>query len=129
MSTDFIYNRVLSIYRVPRASTTSPAAFGAQGYQEPQTVKNASVWASVPVASGVRCSIQEYRSGQRPADDLPGSTMVTPTVKIFVPASAMFKGGVLVRDFLMDELGARYHVINPYWNSLGYRLYCVFLET
>jgi hypothetical protein len=124
----FVYPRTISVYRLPRLPT-SPAGFGAQGYQEPQTAASASVWATRPILSGIRCSIQEYRSGQRPADDLPGSTLVTPTNKIFIPVLTLPKGAIKVRDYLLDDIGVRYHVINPYWNSLGYRLYCVFLET
>ena len=123
----FIYPRLLSIYRLP-ALPNSPAGFGAQPYQEPQTAVVASVWASTPIYSGIGCSIQEYRSGQRPSDDLPGSTLVTPTNKIYIPVRTLPLGAIKVRDYLMDDLGIRYHVINPYWNSMGYRLYCVFLE-
>lgn len=124
----FIYARSISVYRLP-LSGASTTGFGAQEYTEPQTAGNVSVWASRPILRGIPCSIQEYRSGQRPVDDLPGSTMVTPTTKIYIPRTAVQKGGINVRDYILDELGAKYHVINPYWNSLGYRLYCVFLET
>lgn len=124
----FIYPRFLSVYR-KTGFPAGVAGFGSQSYQEPQTVKNASVWASAPIFSGVPCSIQEYRSGQRPVEDLPGSTLVTPTNKIFVPLRALAKGSIKVRDYLLDDIGTKYEVINPYWNSLGYRLYSVFLET
>ena len=127
--TGFLYPRSISFYRLPIASGSSVAGFGAQPYQEPQTVANASLWASRPMLQNIPASIQEYRSGQRPSDDLPGSTTVTPTTKIFVPARALLRGAVKVRDYVLDDLGIKYHVINPYWNSLGYRLYCVFLET
>lgn len=127
--TGFLYPRAISIFRLPIASGSAVAGFGAQPYAEPQTVANASLWASRPMLQAVPCSIQEYRSGQRPTDDLPGSTMVTPTTKIFIPARALQRGAVKVRDYVIDDLGIKYHVINPYWNSLGFRLYCVFLET
>ena len=123
----FVYPRLLSIYRLP-GLPNAPAGFGAQPYQEPQTAFAASVWASAPIYSSIPCSIQEYRSGQRPVDDLPGSTLVTPTNKIYIPVRTLPLGAIKVRDYLMDDLGIRYHVINPYWNSMGYRLYCVFLE-
>ena len=123
----FIYPRSLSIFRLPGLPNTQ-AGFGAQTYQEPQTAAAASVWASAPIFSGIPCSIQEYRSGQRPVDDLPGSTLVTPTNKVYVPRWILPLGAVKVRDYVLDDIGIRYHVINPYWNSMGYRLYCVFLE-
>ena len=124
----FIYPRLLSIYRLP-GFPAGVAGYGAQPYQEPQTARNASVWASLPIFSGIPCSIQEYRSGQRPVEDLPGSTLVTPTNKIYIPLHGLAKGAVKVRDYVLDDLGVKYEVINPYWNSLGYRLYSVFLET
>lgn len=124
----FVYPRTISLYRLPALPYT-PAGYGAQDYQEPQTVAASSVWASQPVFAGIRCSIQEYRSGQRPADDLPGSTLVTPTNKIYIPKRRLSLGDVKTRDYILDDLGTRYHVINPYWNSMGYRLYCVFLES
>ena len=123
----FIYPRTINIYRqtgFPRGT----AGLGAQPYQEPQTVNAASVWSTRPVASNITCSIQEYRSGQRPVENLPGSTLVTPTSKIFVPLRSLARGAVSVRDYIMDDLGLKYEVINPYWNSLGYRIYCVYLE-
>src|SRR5208282_6774746 len=117
----FIYPRLLSVYRLP-GFPAGVAGFGAQPYQEPQTARSGSVWATSPTLSGIPCSIQEYRSGQRPVEDLPGSTLVTPTHKIYIPLLVLPKGSIKVRDYLQDELGVKYEVINPYWNSLGYRL-------
>jgi len=124
----FIYPRTISVFRNPQFAAGT-ANLGLQVYQEPQTVNGASVWKSTPMFTGVACSIQEYRSGQRPVENLPGSALVTPTWKIFIPFNALAKGSMLVRDFILDDLGIKYQVIDPYWNSLGYRAYCVFLET
>lgn len=124
----FIYPRTITVYR-QTGSPAGVAGLGAQPYQEPQTVGSGSVWATTPIAKGVVCSIQEYRSGERPVENLPGSTLVTPTNKIFVPLRGLARGVMKVRDYILDDLGVKYEVINPYWNSLGYRLYCVFLET
>ena len=124
----FVYPRTVSVYRLPPMPSGS-AGYGNQGYQEPQTASGASVWSSTPVFTGLKCSIQEYRSGQRPVENLPGSTLVTPTNKIFFPFSALARGAIKVRDYILDDLGIKYECINPYWNSLGYRIYCVFLET
>ena len=125
---NFVYPRSLSVYRLASFPTGS-AGYGAQNYQEPQTSGSSYIWASKPLFTGVMCSIQEYRSGQRPVENLPGSTFVTPTNKIYIPLRVLPKGALRARDYLLDDLGVRYEVINPYWNSLGYRAYCVFLET
>ncbi|HYA07491.1 MAG TPA: hypothetical protein VEF90_16520 [Xanthobacteraceae bacterium] len=125
---NFVYPRRVSVYRLPGFESGN-AGYGAQDYQEAQTASAGSIWSSTPVYTGLQCSIQEYRSGQRPIDDLPGSTTVTPTVKLYIPRMVLAKGSLMFRDYLLDDLGVKYHVINPYWNSLGYRAYCVFLET
>lgn len=122
-----MYPRTISIYRLPLAPAGS-AGFGAQPYQEPQTASGASVWASAPIFSGIQCSIQEYRSGQHGPEPLPGDTPVIPTTKIFVPAKFLALGTVQYRDYILDDIGLKYAVINPYWNSLGYRLYSFYLE-
>ena len=122
----FVYPRQLSIFRW--ATDLTPSSPGIQPYQEPQTVDAAAIWQTTPVFTGIKCSIQEYRSGTRPVDNLPGSSLVTPTVKIFIPRQQLSLGQVVVRDFLVDDLGIQYQVIDNYWNSLGYRLYTVYLQ-
>jgi len=124
----FVYPRTISIFRLPGFASGS-AGYGAQPYQEPQTAAGVPIWQSTPVLTGIQCSIQEYRSGQRPVENLPGSTLVTPTNKIYIPLRQAAKGSIKVRDYVLDDLGIKYEVINPYWNSLGFRLYAVFLET
>ena len=124
-----IYPRTISLYRWTQNITTGSGGFGSQPYQEPQTTSgNVAVWQTAPIFSGVKCSIQEYRSGTRPVDNLPGSSLVTPTTKIFIPKSQLQLGQVKIRDYLMDDLGIQYTVIDNYWNILGYRLYCFYLQ-
>lgn len=122
-----VYLRTISIYR-QAANAPSLGAAGPLGYQEAQTVSGSAIWATTPVFTCIGCSIQERERGQRPDTALPGSTVSVPTTRIFIPSAKMAKGGVLVRDFVLDDLGVKYHVINPYWNGLGYRLYCEILE-
>ena len=124
----FIYPRLISVYRQsePAAAQTG---YGAQPYQEPQTSAGASVWASVPIYTGVACSIQEYRAAQRPIDNLPGSEAITPSYKIFIPKRSLLLGSLLLRDLIQDDIGYRYTVMDTYCNSLGYRIYAEILET
>lgn len=75
------------------------------------------------------CSIQEYRAAQRPIDNLPGSEAITPSFKIYIPKKTLARGSLLLRDFLLDDIGLKYSIMDPYWNSLGYRLYAYLLET
>jgi hypothetical protein len=123
-----IYPRKISLYRWTQ-NLAAGNGFGAQPYQEPQTTSgNVAVWQTTPIFTGISCSIQEYRSGTRPVDNMPGSSLVTPTTKIFVPKNQLKIGQVNMRDYLMDDLGIQYIVIDNYWNLLGYRLYCVYLQ-
>lgn len=124
----FIYPRLITVFRLP-GFAAGAAGFGAQSYQEAQSAAvDQSVFASTPLYSNVRCSIQEYRSGQRPTEMLPGSAIVTPTWKVYIPLRALPKGALQTRDYFVDDLGIRYVVIDPYFNSLGHRAYCLFLE-
>lgn len=122
----WVYPRTLSIFRWE--TDLVPSSPGLQIYQEPQTVDATAIWQTTPVFTGIKCSIQEYRSGTRPIDNLPGSSLVTPTVKIFIPRQQISRGQVVVRDFLTDDLGIQYQVIDPYWTGFGYRLYTVYLQ-
>jgi hypothetical protein len=124
-----IYPRKINLYRWTQNITPSSGGFGAQPYQEPQTTAgNVAVWQTTPIFSGVQCSIQEYRSGTKPLADLPGNSLVTPTTKIYIPKTELQLGQINMRDYLMDDVGIQYMVIDNYWNILGYRLYCVYLQ-
>lgn len=123
----FIYPRTINIYRWTQNLASN--GFGAQPYQEPQTASgNVAVWQTEPVLTSINCSIQEYRAGTRSIENMPGSSLVTPTTKIFIPKNQLTIGQVNMRDYVMDDLGIQYIVIDNYWNSLGYRLYCVYLQ-
>ena len=40
--------------------------------------------------------------------------------RLFTPRAALARGALQVRDVVTDDLGVRYQVAAPYWNSLGY---------
>lgn len=124
----FIYPRRISIFRQSEP-VSAQAGFGTQPYQEPQTSASASIWSTTPLFSGIACSIQEYRAAQRPIDNLPGSEAITPSHKIFIPKRSLALGDVKLRDLILDDTGTKYTVMDPYWNSLGFRLYAMLLET
>jgi hypothetical protein len=123
----FVYPRTIAVYRLP-GPAAGAAGLGAQGYQEVQTAVAASVWASTPIYSGIACSIQEAARGVTPTDRVPGDVAV-PLFRIFIPLGGLAKGALRVRDYLQDEIGGRYAVTNPYWDSLGYRVSAILLET
>lgn len=114
----FIYPRTITITR-PGEQT----GVGALGYGAELTSTE------TPVASGIAASIQLKKEGAPPTADLPGDVAKTPFWVVFIPASAMALGVIQRRDIVTDDLGIRYQVQAPYWNSLGYNLFVQELET
>ena len=82
----------------------------------------------VAVASNLPASIQHKKDGRKPEADLPNDVSKLPYYNIFLPASAAALGLIKRQDIITDDLGIRYQVQSPYWNSLGYNLFCEELE-
>lgn len=104
----FIYPRTIAITR-----PNSESGVGAQPYGG-LAASNES-----PVASNVPASIQLDRAGQAAAASLPGDTAGRGFWRVFFKLP---EGTVLERDVITDDLGNRYQVTNPYWDSLGYNV-------
>lgn len=113
----FLYPRTIAVSR----PGTQPGV-GAQGYggELPST--------ETPIASGLPASIQFYKERGRNEAQLPGDVGKTYD-RILIPASAAALGLIMSRDIITDDLGLRYAVVKPYWNSLGYNLMVERLET
>lgn len=113
----FLYPRTIAVSR----PGTQPGV-GAQGYggELPST--------ETPVASGLPASIQFYKERGHNEAQLPGDVGKTYD-RILIPASAAALGLIRSRDIITDDLGLRYAVVKPYWNSLGYNLMVERLET
>lgn len=82
----------------------------------------------IPVAANIPASIQLKGGSRRPDPMLPADTSSKTLWRVFIPAPALADGTVQTRDILTDDLGQRYQVIGPYWNSLGYNLLVERLE-
>lgn len=123
----FLYPRSVSIYR-SASQPSGTAGYGAQPYQEPSGLLDTSVFASTPIFTAIACSIQQKAQGRGTTQDLPGDTKTTVLYRIFIPKRTLPLGSIMSRDFLLDDIGRRYHVTDPYWNSLGYNLFCMILE-
>lgn len=115
--TGFLYPRTISVTR-----PGIQPGFGAQGYggELPST--------ETSVAMNLPASIQFYR--ERGANDarLPADVGKTYS-RVLIPAAAAANGLIKTRDVLTDDLGQRWTVVQPYWNSLGYNLMVERLET
>lgn len=110
----FMYPRTISISR-----PAENVAAGDQGYATAAPADEASI------ETGIAASIQQRRSGGQNSVGLPGDARVT-SHRIFFrwPTPDLVKK----RDIITDDLGIRYQVDSPYWNSLGFRLECIELE-
>lgn len=75
----------------------------------------------VVAAPGVPANIQLRREGQKDTTGLPGDG-TRPTYDVRIPRRRLALGIVQDRDIVVDDLGARYQVVGPYWDSLGYAL-------
>jgi hypothetical protein len=110
----FLYPRTIAITRPTQAGTVGAVGYGGQ---VPSTEE--------PVADGIAASIQLKKDGRSPRAALPGDAHLTEW-------RIMFKGArdlVQARDVITDDLGVRYQVQAPYWNSLGFNCLCERLGT
>lgn len=108
----FIYPRTVAI--------TRPNVDVAPGY----TLNYSGVLPSqeTPVASGLPASIQLKKEKGRPNANLPADQEAKTLWSIFIPAGSAALGLIQNDDIATDDLGVRYQVLGPYWNSLGYAL-------
>jgi hypothetical protein len=116
----FMYPRVVS---TSRPNSTTPGQLGDVGYNAQRGPSDES-----PVLSGLPASIQLDRQGQKNPTGLPSDAQAKPIWKVFIPKGAAPLGSIQSADIVTDDLGVRYQVFSPYWNSLGHRLGCIILE-
>lgn len=116
----FIYPRVVA---VSRPNATTAGQLGDVGYNA-QTPPSSET----QLVIGLPASIQLDRNGQRNPTGLPSDAAYKPTWKVFIPRSAAALGSIQSADIITDDLGTRYSVYGPYWNSLGFRLLAIVLE-
>lgn len=107
----FLYPRLVTVNR--------PGAQTSVGFQADYAGDQA-VTETVIVAEPVPASIQARREGTKDQVGLPDDT-TAPYWYVFIPVYALAKGVILKGDIVIDELGLRYQVVTPYWDSLGYR--------
>ena len=122
----FLYPRVISIARpnsTPTEDVGAASDIGAQGISAERGAPDESL-----ILENLPASIQEDRQGQRNPVGLPTDAKYEPIYKIFIPKSAAALGQIKSRDVVIDELGIRYQVFAPVWDSLGYRLGAIVLE-
>jgi len=113
----FIYPRTIAITRP--TSDVTPGYTSDYSGVEPAD--------ETAVASDLPASIQLKKTSGKPDANLPadaGKTLWT----VLIPLGAAQLGLIQTNDIVTDDLGQRYQVTGPYWNSLGYALLVERLE-
>jgi len=111
---NFIYPRTITITRPKVQSGVGAVAYG--GVIQAQ---------ELPIAQGISASIQLSKQGKSGAVGLPADGKTTWWKILFQGPLGLVQD----RDIITDDLGVRYQVVAPYWNSLGYNLLTERLET
>ena len=107
----FVYPRTIRILR--QAMDTAFGELPPSGARlAPETV----------VAQGIPASIQQRTTGAKPEPDIPADASNRTMWRVFIPRRRLANGVVQEGDIVVDDLGVRYQVAGPYWNSLGYNL-------
>jgi hypothetical protein len=112
----FLYPRTVTITR-----SNAQTGFGAIGYGGVTKANETLIAANLPAS----IQLQKSRGGQEAG--LPADTSKV-YWKVLIPLAAAAKGLIQARDIVTDDLGERYQVAAPYWNSLGHNLLCERLE-
>lgn len=80
------------------------------------------------LATGIPASIQaKGRQGKENPVKLPGDSTIS-MFTIFIPLNALARDVLQHHDVITDDLGQRYQVLTPGWDSLGYSAVCQSLE-
>jgi hypothetical protein len=77
------------------------------------------------IATSLPASIQKSKNLRNPPSGLPSDIVRNTSWDIFFKSP---NGTLQSRDIIVDDLGVRYQVTAPYWNSLGYKAECERLE-
>lgn len=114
----FIYPRTIAI--------TRPAQDTAVGYSPNYSGVDSSN--EMPIASGLPASIQLKKERGKPDPNLPADASAKTFWTIFIPSAFAPLGLIATNDIATDDLGNRYQITGPYWNSLGYAALAELLE-
>lgn len=112
----FLYPRTIAIHRPAGQPGSGRLPYGGQVQGD-----------ELEIAKDIPASIQERKELGNNLTGLPSDTK-TPTHWIFVPRGKLANGTVKTGDIAIDELGIRYQISAPYWDSLGYRMSAITLE-
>lgn len=117
----FLHPRTVS---VSRPNAVAPIAAGVLPYSG-ETQGGSG---ETEVLSCLPANITQARARSSGMVDIPASSDSV-AYWISIPARAGVKNGdILTRDIIVDDLGVRYQVASPNWNSMGFRVYAEMLQ-
>lgn len=112
----FLYPRTVAITRPVTTSGVGAVPYGGVNAAD-----------ETSVATGLAASIQLQKALGGDEAGLPADTSKA-RWRVLIPKSAAALGLIAARDIVTDDLGQRYQVVAPYFNSLGHNLLCERLE-
>lgn len=113
----FLYPRTVAIRR--------PNISGAVGIQP---YSGAEPTDETVIATALPAGIQQARARGAPDGGVPEDAPDRIVYYVFIPRRAATLGLIQTRDIVVDDLGNRYVVSSPFWDSLGYKLYAELLQ-
>jgi hypothetical protein len=113
----FLYPRTVTIKRPCKQSGAGEQGYGGVSPSDEKTL-----------FMDVECSIQEPRN-VRNKTGLPTDTPLN-VFPMFIPlSSGIGNGDIEGGDIAIDDLGNRYQLQDPYWDSMGHKIDIMQLET
>lgn len=128
--TPSLYGRVISIRR-PR----TPAVVGGQeqlgliNYSGLEQTTDPGALGEDVLYINIPANIQPKTPGRTKGTLLPGDIIYKPEWTINIPVDVIPQYGIRDRDLVYDDEGYRYAVAQNAYNSLGYNLVCIRLES
>lgn len=124
-----LYPRLVEIRR-EKSEASSSTTVGLVGYSgaeiDPYPANQSGeevLYTKIP--ANIQAGSARARRGTGP---LPQDAVTNPQWDIYIPITALALGAVQARDIVVDDLGVRYQVGQPYCNLLGWKLRCIALE-
>jgi hypothetical protein len=116
----FLYPRTITIKRQAEMPTIGAT----------ETYGGVQAATETTVIDGLPASIQYYSTSLPNESGMPGNAYGRGRYRIFIPIEygGVKSIGVHRSDTVIDDLGFRYQVHSPYFDSLGWALHCDMVE-
>jgi len=113
----FLYPRRIRVLRPVTGQALGATEYGGEDRERERCI-----------AGDIEAAIQLKKETLKPAADLPGDAARRTFWTILIPRCALPAETIRIRDIIEDDAGARYQVIAPYLNGMGYSLLAELLD-